>query len=146
MIPFKFTDPITDRPAWDDTPEENRPSTKATSLHRKLRNAFEEADWEHDATLVLEREEKDYLFKALNARWRSVYRRDGWEFDFKPALNRYVIIRNHGGPNIVYAPDKTSVRKNVIGVTEIHEIPNPHAKKYREYNNHKPDQVALQPE
>lgn len=131
-----------DRPAWNDTPEEERPSTRTTALHRKLHLAFERSNWENDSTLILDREEKDFLFdKIYPGPFR--YRRDGWEFDFKPALNRYVVIYNHGGPTIVYAPDKTSIRKSrsLRGITEIYEIPNPHAKKYRNYRKSKHNQV-----
>jgi hypothetical protein len=148
MIPFKFTEPVLERPSWKKTPEEERPSNRMISLHRILHRAFEEADWEADSSRVLDREQKDFLFNQIYPGRQFSYRRDGWEFDFKPALNRYVVICNHGGPTIVYAPDKTSIRKSrsLSGITEIHEIPNKHAKKYRDYRKRKPNQVALQPE
>ena len=136
MIPYEFSKPVNERRSWYDVPKEERPHTPIIDLHRLLHREFEKADWDADAGQILSRGAKDRLVKALRRSGYPWRRRGGWQFSFRPVLNRYTVIRDTGAAFVMYAPDKRSIRANVSLVSEIHEIPNKVAEEYRSYREH----------
>lgn len=138
MIPYEFNKAITDRRNWYDVPQGDKPTNPTINLHRILHREFDKNDWDADAKNILSRDTKDRLFERFdyNATAGSVlYKRDGWAFDFRPVLNRYVVVIKHYGAEIYYAPDKTSIRNSgyMTGVREIYEIPNEIREDYKRY-------------
>jgi hypothetical protein len=62
-------------------------------------------------------------FFGLDTLQRSgIYKLQGWIYDFKPFLNRY-LVKQYGSWTEYYAPNKTKLRATIYGrIQEIHQI------------------------
>jgi hypothetical protein len=148
MIPYEFSKSVNERRSWYEVPEEERPTNTTIDLHRILHREQEEQGFTGDSSAILSREAKDRLFRSLDYRAKAkspTYKRNGWAFDFRPALNRYVVVLKHYGSQIYYAPDKTSIRNSdyTTGIREIYEIPNKVAEEYRGYREHNETEIPV---
>ena len=132
MIPYEFDRPPDGRRDWREVPKKERPHTPIIDLHGLLRHELEEVGWDSSAEEILSRTAKTRLFRAL---WPGtpVYRRDGWAFDFRPALLRYVILAGPSGVHLAYAPDKRCLREqsHFYSIEGIYRIKNEIAEEYR---------------
>ena len=143
MIPYEFTKPVDERRNWDQLPQKEKPVDPIINLHTILRREFAKEAWDLNARELLSRDAKDRLFLTFfreGIAENPTYKRRGWAFSFRPAMNRYAVIGGptFGHPRIWYAPDKTSVvnatsKELGSAPSEIYEIPNRIFAEYRAF-------------
>jgi len=135
MIPYEQAKPVGKRRNWDDLPQRKKPDGRVIELHERLRGRFERQGWKADPKVILPRGAKDFLMSRFYPDG-PYHTRGGWRFDFRPAMNRYVVIGGPCSPKVMYAPDKTAIRKTYPWshkVSEIHQIPNQVRERYQQY-------------
>ena len=94
----------------DITPLETYVNTTPYRLMVKLRGGEK-----------LTREEKNELFR-LASEYHGYHHLMGWSYNFCPFLKRYWVKDDWGSIYEYRAPDKTSIRANLLGVAEIVEV------------------------
>jgi hypothetical protein len=65
---------------------------------------------------------KGYIFGLDNLQRQGIYKLMGWAYDFRPLLKKY-IVKQYGGWQEYYAPNKTLLRQTIYGrIDKIVEI------------------------
>ena len=95
---------------WDVPPLESLSNSKAYQFMEKLNRGEK-----------LTREEKDWVVERTVYRG-GVYRLYGWEFYFFHYMRSFLVRYSYGEWSCYRAFDKTSLRKVLSSVKEIHEI------------------------
>lgn len=143
MIPYEFNKPPDKRPSWHEVDRNERPHTPIIDVHRLLHREIEKAGWETDASEILSRGAKIRLMRAL---WPGtpIYKRDGWAFDFRPVMNRYVVLAGPAGIHLMYSPDKRCIREesHFHSIRKVYEIKNEVAEDYRAFRESSPGRTT----
>lgn len=105
MIAFKFT-------TWDIPPLENFKNCAIYQMKLKLLNGGE-----------LDKDEQECLMEMIRRQgYKTYYRLQGWQYDFKDFLNEYWIDTEYCGIKKVFTFNKTQARKQTIYCGKMRNI------------------------